>query len=393
MKYSDVEALIAQGTPEDLHLEYKSGRPQNRDRFKADIAQDMSAFANSDGGKIIIGVSESKNVPSGIDGVDLVTLNREALGNVATSRITPNIPGLEIAELHGPEGKDVLVITIARSDTAPHQGPNHTYYRRHQHHIQPLAHFEIEDLRLRQVSIAPLVTVRTATRGSTLSAVDILNTGQHPAEDLKFEFSSPSLWEGGQVPDPLLNGIRHLGPGQRLRFRSQSFSKLLAAGSPPAIFDVRVEYTHTKLLRRMHEKWCLDFEAYRGSMSVVTDEQQLQQSAGKELELTRRAIEDVARTLKETARLVGGNGLDLSLYTLRNLRAIVSGEPIEKLSARYWSAEALQSTLNIDSELALKLQRIFEQEILTRKELREIDGMTDEILARLEQSFEILGVG
>ncbi len=319
-------------------------------------------------------------------------MSREALGQIAASRINPNIPGLKISVLSGPIGKDVLVIEIERSASAPHQGPNNTYYRRHQHHIQPMAHYEIEDLRLRQIAVTPLVTVRTATRGSILSAVDILNTGPHPAEDVRFEFSSSRLWEGGQTPAPLLNGIRQLGPGQRLRFRSQSFSNLLAKDSPPAIFDVKVDYIHTRLQRRMQEKWCLDFEAYRGSMSVLSDEQQLQQTAAKDLELTRRALEDVARALKDAAaRLIGANGLDLSLYTLRNLRAIMSGEPIEKLSARYWSAEALRSTLNIDHELASRLERIYERDAFTKMELRNIDGMTDEIMARLEQSFAIPG--
>lgn len=392
MTYQDVEGLVSQGIPEGLRLEYKSGRPQNLDRFRSDIALDISAFANSDGGTIIIGVREENRRPSEIDGVDLSTLNRERLGQIAASRISPNIPGLDITEVRGPEGKDLLIVSVARSDIAPHQGPNNTYYRRHQYHNQPLAHFEIEDLRLRRIALPPLVTASTAARGVVLAAVDIQNIGQFPAEDLRFEFSSLRLWENDRPPDPLINGIRSLGPGQRLRFRAQPFPKLLAQGSPPAIFETKISYLHTQVGRKINETCVLDFEAYRGAMSVATDSEQALQTAVAEIERIRKALEGLTTEIHQSAgRLIGANGLDLSLYSLRNLRAIARGEPIERLSPRDWPAPAISAAVNVDIELASRIREVFGREFFSRQDLAEVEGMTDELMARLEASFELCG--
>ena len=82
ISFADVELMVSNGTSEDLHLEYKSGRPVNRDKFKEDIAQDASAFANSDGGRIIIGVVEKDHRPVDLDGVDENQITRESLGQV-----------------------------------------------------------------------------------------------------------------------------------------------------------------------------------------------------------------------------------------------------------------------------------------------------------------------
>src|SRR5678809_125863 len=164
--YADVERLVRNRVPEDLHLEYKSGRPKDINPFKEDIGQDISAFANSDGGTLIIGVSEKDNHPVQIDGIDDKKLSREQVGQVVATKIRPPIPGLRIFPMPGSQNKSVLVVSVPRSDEAPHQGSNHKYYRRFEHHNQPLAHHEIEDLRRRQLSVDPLVVVSTATRGS-----------------------------------------------------------------------------------------------------------------------------------------------------------------------------------------------------------------------------------
>ena len=88
--YEDVERLVSSGVLEELHLEYKSGRPKNRDKFKNDIAQDISAFANADGGTLIVGVVETDGKPVEINGVDENHFSRESLGQVIAYQVRPN---------------------------------------------------------------------------------------------------------------------------------------------------------------------------------------------------------------------------------------------------------------------------------------------------------------
>src|SRR6185503_980254 len=112
--YADVERLVRDEVPEDLHLDYKSGRPKNINRFKDDIADDISAFANSDGGALIIGVRETDYKPVAIDGLD-DKLSREQIGQVVALKVRPPISGLRILPIPGPPDKSVLVISVPRS--------------------------------------------------------------------------------------------------------------------------------------------------------------------------------------------------------------------------------------------------------------------------------------
>ena len=56
------EQLIQDGIEEDLHLDYKGEIDTN----SGEIAKDLSAFANSDGGYIIYGIEEDKHKPKQI---------------------------------------------------------------------------------------------------------------------------------------------------------------------------------------------------------------------------------------------------------------------------------------------------------------------------------------
>lgn len=154
---ADLDRLLLDDVPESLQLEYKSGRPKNKDKFKDDIAQDVSAFANSAGGTLIIGIVEERNRPVHIDGVDERQFSRESLGQLLASKIQPDIPGLRIQAICTSNNQTALVVAVPASRRAPHQGPNHKYYRRYEFHNQPMAHHEIEDIRRRQISVAPLV--------------------------------------------------------------------------------------------------------------------------------------------------------------------------------------------------------------------------------------------
>ena len=282
------------------------------------------------------------------------------------------------------------MISVPRSDEAPHQGYDHKYYRRYEHHNQPLAHYEIEDLRRRRVSISPLVVVSTATRGGVLTAVDVRNPGEYPADDITFTLSSTRIWPDEAIPTQIATGIKHLGPAQRLRFRGETSAKLFANPEVPATFTVRVEYTHSWLQQRMSHVWPLDFEAFRNSMVIFSDKQQDRRDAKDELKKIRESLAEFTGCVKEyLPRLVGANGLDLSVYSLRNLGRIVAGGPIEKLSPRHFNSSGFQTALNIDADLAYALEGLFRKTVATPEEVSQLPGMTPEILERFRQTFQL----
>src|SRR5215216_70642 len=64
----DIEKVLADQLPEDAELEFKreievdaSGRV--RDGSRNDVAREVVAFANADGGTILVGIEESSDEP------------------------------------------------------------------------------------------------------------------------------------------------------------------------------------------------------------------------------------------------------------------------------------------------------------------------------------------
>jgi hypothetical protein len=72
-KRSQLEALHTGNVKESLTLEYKASPAIDKrdDIKKLEMARDVSAFANADGGQIVYGMTESDHEPTGLDeGVD-----------------------------------------------------------------------------------------------------------------------------------------------------------------------------------------------------------------------------------------------------------------------------------------------------------------------------------
>ena len=97
----EIQQLILNQIQESLHLDYKSGDALDPLRVRvAEIAKDVSSFANSDGGVIIYGVTEQNQLPSKIDdGVDHNRFSRERLEQIIQGNISPKIDGVEIVNI------------------------------------------------------------------------------------------------------------------------------------------------------------------------------------------------------------------------------------------------------------------------------------------------------
>lgn len=94
---SDIDALITNGMEESTHLDFKaSGALGKQINKKREIAKDVSAFANSDGGVIIYGISEKDHVATSISPVDGEEFTKEWLEQVISSNIEKRIPDIRI---------------------------------------------------------------------------------------------------------------------------------------------------------------------------------------------------------------------------------------------------------------------------------------------------------
>jgi hypothetical protein len=153
-----IESYIENRVEENIHLDYKAAAAldRNSDAKKNEIAKDVSAFANSDGGIIIYGIKESQGeqprFPEKIDSINKVEFTQETLEQIINSRISPKIHGIIITPISigtKENNQVVYVVEIPKSNTA-HQAKDKRYYRRYNFESQMMDDWEIKDIINRQ---------------------------------------------------------------------------------------------------------------------------------------------------------------------------------------------------------------------------------------------------
>lgn len=131
-----LQRLIEGRVSETRDIEYKRDTYGNADRDHGEFLADISSFANTAGGDIIIGMTAETGIPIGfapiradIDGEIL------RLENIARAGLQPRVYGLAIGGVPISTGGAVLVVRVPRSYNQPHrivrQGAgNHRFYAR-----------------------------------------------------------------------------------------------------------------------------------------------------------------------------------------------------------------------------------------------------------------------
>jgi hypothetical protein len=154
---SDLEGLIRNEVQESLRLEFKSSPAlgKSSDQRK-ELSKDVSAFANSAGGTIIYGIVEKDHVAKSIDaGIDPDKISKEWVEQVINSTISKRIDGIIITPINIGTGTGVrvaYVVTIPKSNRAPHQANDKKFYKRFNFQSIAMEEYEIEDLRRRDIS-------------------------------------------------------------------------------------------------------------------------------------------------------------------------------------------------------------------------------------------------
>lgn len=118
----ELQALIDGKVAESRTIEYKRDTYGQADADHAEWLADLSSFANTAGGDLIIGIEAKSGVPIGLapltDALDATILKLE---QIAQSNLQPRVPGLIFKSVAIAGGGYVLVIRIPRSYNPPHR--------------------------------------------------------------------------------------------------------------------------------------------------------------------------------------------------------------------------------------------------------------------------------
>ncbi len=159
--WTETYLLSLIGQPESITLEFKSGKAftkkEAKEKFiKNQLTRAVSAFANSEGGILVIGMEEGPQPKNGeprlakqLDGVPIGRGNAiespEQLQQIVDSCISPFLPGLAIRRIRlsgGPPDLFVLVVNVPQGNTA-YQAKDNLYYSRSEFENKSLPDHEI----------------------------------------------------------------------------------------------------------------------------------------------------------------------------------------------------------------------------------------------------------
>lgn len=149
----DITALIDNEAEESVHLDFKAaGSLSKDDKKKAEIAKDVSAFANSDGGIIVYGIEEQEHKAHALSYIDGNTYTKEWLEQVIQDNIQRRIEGLEIFPIrdNGDITKSIYIVKIPRSSNTPHMSADKCYYKRNNFRSVKMEEYEVRDLFYRE---------------------------------------------------------------------------------------------------------------------------------------------------------------------------------------------------------------------------------------------------
>ena len=388
---AELEELIRLQAQEDLHLEYKDSRALDPSK-KSEIAKDVSAFANSDGGVIIYGIREEGYLPSGIDqGADDSKMSREWIEQIISSNISPIIDGVVIKQIPLGRGSSAYALEIPKSYRAPHQErTSRKYYKRYNFKAEPMEDYELSDLRSRSVALRPLVAIDSFLRHRNMAYFSIENIGHIPAEDVVISFTPEPPWRRETKPPLLERGMKYFAPGKRYLLFYQSLVDICKeSGSLPSEFIVTASYRHPGISNRITDDFIIDFRDFLHTSVVDSDIVEQGKNIESAIKNLTAEVKGVKEQLAKLAAIASATGLDLSFRTIQNLGHHIKDDGlIEKYDPAGQEPSFFEEVLGVDSDMAHRLTEYFWSEAEPRN-LVGMCGMTPELQKKIETYFRL----
>jgi hypothetical protein len=123
MTSETLDGLVANPVREKHTIDYKASTYGAKHAQRREFLADVSSFANTVGGDLVIGIEEKDGLPVGVSGVATENIDNEIqrLQQIILHCLEPRLTGVEMHPVLLSNGNHVLVIRIPRSWNAPHR--------------------------------------------------------------------------------------------------------------------------------------------------------------------------------------------------------------------------------------------------------------------------------
>jgi Putative DNA-binding domain len=236
---ADLSDLVSGGVAERKTLDYKQQLPDTNDAGKRELLADVSSFANTAGGDLVFGMTESAGVPTGIPGVQIGDTDQEILrfDSIIRDGLSPRIRHSTRA-VPVANSRYVLIIRSERSWYGPHRVIFKGDSRFHGRTTNGKYELDVTDLRNAFLFASAVTEKISAFRSERIIALENGQPLAPLAEGPKLVIHCMALESFGAKPqyDVLaLDGIQPMyatrlsGSGARINFEGRIF---IALGEP-----------------------------------------------------------------------------------------------------------------------------------------------------------------
>ncbi|MBK9386569.1 MAG: ATP-binding protein [Planctomycetes bacterium] len=235
---------------ESLHLEFKT---LSESRFAKEdlktLSKTLSAFLNSDGGILILGVNCRRDGAQEVKELQAISDLRTAydrLQSLLSEAISPIHDGIQTKQIPTEHGSGLIAIFAPASDIAPHMargGGEGRYYKRSGSSSVPMEHFDLEDMFGRRPRPKLALEIEVVRGGHSSGG------GGRPRHDIETIFAIANEGRGVarypllalEIADPHglctygLDGNGNLGLPQRRLGSAASRCRIFAGGADDVV--------------------------------------------------------------------------------------------------------------------------------------------------------------
>ncbi|MBO0324303.1 ATP-binding protein [Muricauda sp. CAU 1633] len=298
-----LKSLIDNKIEESINLEYKRGESLAKTPVKKkELAKDISAMANADGGIIIYGMEEIDHVPIGFKYVNGYDFTKESLDQIISTTIKRGISNIRIhpIRIDNDISKTVYVIQIPASDDAPHMNnlDKRFYVRKNFESVQ-MEEYEVRKAYNNRAKIS-------LDFESFLFSVDSdTSESKEFQETMHFKFSIGIINTGSVMTNEYrVNAylkkiiqcvvyFQDVGQSRNYSFTSNEESVKITNEKPPQIFpgenlDVLTFYI------KIETKYLFEFfESYKITREILFQNEKIQVTGPKE-EFRKELLDDIS---------------------------------------------------------------------------------------------------
>ena len=143
--FENIKRLIENRAEENRYLEFKGELPRPANR----IVKEVVAFANAEGGELVIGIKEQNSAAAELNPIEKRRGIREQIAQVIDTNTDPKLENYEIISINdeNDDSRAYVVIRVKKSPKAPHMDTSsHKYYIRRDNRAEPMIDSEVRAL-------------------------------------------------------------------------------------------------------------------------------------------------------------------------------------------------------------------------------------------------------